>query len=73
MLSALGLAYALISYFSGAAVKGWTAIVCSVWLLGGVLMLCIGVLGEYIGRIYFEVKRRPRYIIDETAGDMDDE
>lgn len=73
VLSALGLAYALISYFSGAAVKGWTAIVCSVWLLGGVLMLCIGVLGEYIGRIYFEVKHRPRYIIDETAGDKDDE
>lgn len=73
VLSAFGLAYALISYFSGAAVKGWTAIVCSVWLLGGVLMLCIGVLGEYIGRIYFEVKHRPRYIIDETAGDKDDE
>lgn len=73
VLSALGLVYALVSYFSGAAVKGWTAIVCSVWLLGGVLMLCIGVLGEYIGRIYFEVKHRPRYIIDETAGDKDDE
>lgn len=72
VFSALGLAYALISYFCGVAVRGWTAIVCSVWLLGGVLMLCIGVLGEYIGKIYFEVKHRPRYIIDETAGDNND-
>ena len=71
VLSALGLVYALISYFSGAAVRGRTAIVCSVWLLGGVLMLCIGVLGEYIGKIYFEVKHRPRYIIEETAGEKD--
>lgn len=69
IFSGAGLMYALISYFAGVTVKGWTAIVCSVWLLGGVLMLCIGVLGEYIGKIYSEVKHRPRYIIQETAGD----
>lgn len=64
-----GLLYALISHFCGSTVKGWTAIVCSIWLLGGVLMLSIGVLGEYIGKIYFEVKQRPRYIIDEAVGE----
>lgn len=69
ILSSAGLIYALASYFSGVAVKGWTAIVCSVWLLGGVLMLCIGILGEYIGKIYSEVKQRPRYIIEETTED----
>lgn len=69
IMSCAGLLYALISHFCGYTVKGWTAIVCSIWLLGGVLMLCIGVLGEYIGKIYFEVKQRPRYIIDETAGE----
>lgn len=69
IFSGAGLMYALISYFAGITVRGWTAIVCSVWLLGGVLMLCIGVLGEYIGKIYSEVKHRPRYIIQEIAGD----
>ena len=64
-LSVLGLLYALISYFTGNAVAGWTAIVCSIWLLGGIQLLCIGVLGGYIGKIYSEVKARPRYRIEE--------
>ena len=64
-LSVLGLLYALISYFTGNAVAGWTAIVCSIWLLGGIQLLCIGVLGGYIGKLYSEVKARPRYRIEE--------
>ncbi len=60
ILSVLGLLYALISYFVGVTVAGWTAIVCSIWLLGGIQLLCIGVLGGYIGKIYSEVKARPR-------------
>jgi glycosyltransferase involved in cell wall biosynthesis len=66
LLSTLGLLYALISYFSGSAVPGWTAIVASIWLLGGIQLLCIGVVGGYIGKIYSEVKARPRYIIEKT-------
>ena len=65
VLSVIGLLYALISYFTHHAVAGWTAIVCSIWLLGGIQLLCIGVLGEYIGKIYAEVKGRPRFIIDQ--------
>lgn len=64
-LSILGLLYALMSYFANVAVPGWTAIVCSIWLLGGIQLLCLGVVGEYIGKIFSEVKQRPRYIIDE--------
>ena len=64
-LSVLGLLYALISFFTGHAVAGWTATVSSIWMLGGIQLLCIGVVGEYIGKIYAEVKRRPRFIIDE--------
>ena len=64
-LSVLGLLYALISYFTGNAVAGWTASVCSIWLLGGIQLLCIGVLGGYIGKISSEVKARPRYRIEE--------
>jgi glycosyltransferase involved in cell wall biosynthesis len=65
LLSVIGLIYALVSYFTGSAVAGWTAIVSSIWLLGGIQLLCIGVLGGYIGKIYSEVKARPRYKIEE--------
>ena len=65
VLSILGLLYALISYFAGWAVTGWTAIVCSIWPLGGLQMLCLGVVGGYIGKIYSEVKARPRYRVEE--------
>ena len=64
-LSVFGLLYALISYFAGVAVSGWTAIVCSIWLLGGLQMLCLGVVGGYIGKIYSEVKARPRFRVEE--------
>lgn len=65
ILSVFGLLYALISKLSGAAVSGWTAIVASIWLLGGVQLLCLGVVGTYVGKIYSEVKARPRYRIDQ--------
>lgn len=64
VLSIFGLLYALISYFAGVAVSGWTAIVCSIWLLGGLQMLCLGVVGGYIGKIYSEVKARPRFRVE---------
>ena len=54
------------AYFANITVPGWTAIVCSIWLLGGIQLLCLGVVGEYIGKIFSEVKHRPRYIIDEV-------
>lgn len=63
-LSIFGLLYALISYFAGVTVSGWTAIVCSIWLLGGLQMLCLGVVGGYIGKIYSEVKARPRFRVE---------
>lgn len=64
-LSVVGLLYAIISKIRGVAVSGWTAIVASIWLLGGIQLLCIGICGEYIGKIYSEVKNRPRYIIEK--------
>jgi glycosyltransferase involved in cell wall biosynthesis len=65
LISVVGLIYALISHFTGNTVAGWTAIVCSIWLLGGIQMLCLGIVGEYIGKIYGEVKRRPRFLIEK--------
>ncbi len=67
LLSVCGLLYALISYFCGYTVPGWTAITCSIWLLGGIQLLSIGVLGEYIGKIFSEVKHRPRFFIEQTT------
>lgn len=73
VLSLFGLLYALISYFAGWAVSGWTAIVCSIWLLGGLQMLCLGVVGGYIGKIYSEVKARPRYRVEEHLENQEKE
>ena len=73
VLSIFGLLYALISHICGVTVAGWTAIVCSIWLLGGLQMLCLGVVGAYIGKIYSEVKQRPRYLIETHLKKKDEE
>ncbi|MCR4690832.1 MAG: glycosyltransferase family 2 protein [Lachnospiraceae bacterium] len=56
--------YALISYGSGHVVPGWTSLILSVWLLGGLQLFAIGLVGQYIGKIYLEVKHRPRYQVE---------
>lgn len=58
--------YALISYFMGHVVPGWTSLILSIWFLGGVQLLSIGLVGQYIGKIYMEVKQRPRYNIEKV-------
>ena len=58
--------YTLISVFSGHGVAGWGSRMCSLWILGGFILLSLGVTGEYIAKIYLEVKARPRYIIEES-------
>ena len=63
-LSIIALIYALVSYLTGAAVPGWTAIIASIWLLGGIQLFCMGVVGTYVGKIYNEVKQRPRFLIE---------
>ena len=67
VLSAGVLAYALVVKFLGQTVSGWTFIIVSIWLLGGGQMLAIGIVGEYVGKIYLETKRRPRYIIEKVS------
>lgn len=64
-LSVLGLVYALVSKLCfESTVAGWTAIVASIWLLGGIQLFCIGIIGCYIGKIFSEVKNRPKYITE---------
>ncbi|MDF2909663.1 MAG: glycosyltransferase [Sporolactobacillus laevolacticus] len=59
--------YALIQHFLGHAVSGWTSMILSIWLIGGMQLIAIGVIGEYIGKIFKETKHRPRYIIERQV------
>jgi glycosyltransferase involved in cell wall biosynthesis len=79
LISMMGLAVSLVSavmvgwvlwtkLFTTQAVPGWASSVIPIYFLGGIQLLSIGVLGEYVAKIYFETKRRPRYFIEETAG-----
>ncbi len=58
--------YSVITYFEKGAVPGYTTNVISTWLMGGVLMFSLGIIGEYIGRIYIETKQRPRYLVESA-------
>ncbi|MEL6609127.1 MAG: glycosyltransferase family 2 protein [Pseudomonadota bacterium] len=63
-------AYSLVVWAMGATVPGWTSIVLPIYILGGVHMIALGVIGEYIGKIYMETKARPRFIVDELTRPM---
>ena len=63
--SLIALLYFLILWMIGKTVQGWTTVVASIWMLGGIQLLCLGIIGEYIGKIYIESKARPKFIIDK--------
>lgn len=63
--SIIMLIYFLVIWAMGSAVAGWTTIVISLWGIGGLILLSLGIIGEYVGKIYMEVKERPRYIIEK--------
>lgn len=63
-LCILAACYALISYCTGHVVEGWTSLILSIWFLGGVQLVSVGLIGQYIGKIYIEVKHRPRYNVE---------
>lgn len=64
LVSLIALVYAFVSKVGGSTVSGWTSTIVSIWFIGGIQILCLGVIGEYIGKIYSESKKRPRYIIE---------
>lgn len=68
ILVALGvIAYALYEHFVGHTIEGWTSLLVSLWFIGGSVLLACGVTGEYIGKIYLEVKHRPKYFIEKKT------
>ena len=71
-LSFIGIIWAVVATILGRTVAGWSSTVCIVCFMGGIQLICLGVLGEYIGKIYMEVKARPRYIISERTWEKDE-
>ncbi len=69
IISLVMLIYTLIRYFMGATNTGWASLMVSIWAIGGLQMLAIGIIGEYIGKIYLESKHRPRFIVEEYLKD----
>ncbi|MDO5794918.1 MAG: glycosyltransferase family 2 protein [Turicibacter sp.] len=69
LLSLVPLLYSFIQWLNGNTIQGWTTLILSIWTLGGIQILCIGIIGEYIGKIYLETKERPRFIIEEFLND----
>lgn len=71
-LSFIGVIWSVIVALTGNSVPGWASMTCIICLLGGVQLTCLGVLGEYIGKIYMEVKGRPRYIISQRTKEWEE-
>lgn len=69
VLSIVMIIYSIVSKCLGNTVDGWTFITCSIWLVAGIQMLSLGIVGEYIGKIYSETKRRPRFIISRNLNE----
>ena len=69
LISFIGCLWALITALCGRAVAGWASMTCIVCFVSGVQLICLGIIGEYIGKIYLETKQRPRYIISERTWD----
>ena len=65
LYSLFAILYFLIVWIVDKTVQGWTTVVASIWMLGGIQLLCLGVIGEYVGKIYIESKERPKFIIDK--------
>lgn len=69
LLSFVGVIWSIVVSLMGKAVAGWSSMTCIICFIGGIQLICLGILGEYIGKIYMEVKQRPRYIISDRTYD----
>lgn len=67
LIAVFAIFYGLFSYVEGSALPGWTSLLVSMWFIGGAILLACGIIGEYVGKIYKEVKQRPRYFIENET------
>ncbi|MCD8318811.1 MAG: glycosyltransferase, partial [Paraprevotella sp.] len=68
LISFVAIVYGVVVYIKGDTIPGWTSLLVSVWFIGGSILKALGIIGEYVGKIYKEVKRRPRYLIEQEVG-----
>lgn len=68
-ISLAAIVYGIVAYVEGRAIAGWTSLMVSVWFIGGCILISLGTIGEYVGKIYNEVKQRPRYVIEDVVGE----
>ena len=68
LISLIMIVYNVVRWATGNTVAGWASLACSVWLIGGLILLSLGVIGEYLGKLYLESKDRPRFLIQEELG-----
>lgn len=73
ILSFIGVIWAIIMHFTGSTIDGWASMICIICFMGGIQLISLGVIGEYVGKTYMETKRRPRYIISEEINIDDNE
>ena len=73
LVSLVMIIYNLARWAMGATVTGWASLACSLWALGGLILLALGIVGEYVGKIYLEAKGRPRFLIRQVLEDSDEE
>ena len=71
-ISIVMIVYALVRFFLGQTVTGWASVMASVWAIGGLLLLSVGIVGEYIGKIYLETKARPRFLVEQFLNEQDE-
>lgn len=71
LISIIMLIYSVVRHFMGATTIGWTSTIVSIWAIGGLQLLAIGIIGEYIGKVYLETKARPKYIVEEYLCDKE--
>ena len=69
LVSLVMIVYNVVRWATGNTVTGWASLACSVWLIGGLILLSLGVIGEYVGKLYLESKGRPRFLIREVLDD----
>ena len=69
IISIIMLIYSLIRHAMGATETGWTSTIVSIWAIGGLQLLAIGIIGEYIGKVYLETKERPKFIVEKYLSD----
>lgn len=72
VVSVIAFIWSFVVKVADLSVSGWSSTMCSIWLIGGLQLLCLGIIGEYVGKIYAEVKQRPRFIVADFLNDIND-